>query len=90
MTENEQQNLEIERLKIELGVHKTDMIREISQINVKMDQILTAMNTQSLVMKPITETYQTISYLGKWGMKSLVALSIIIGLVISIIKFYKP
>lgn len=89
MTENEQQNLEIERLKIELGVHKTEMVREISQINVKIDKVLEAMALQSENMRPVTETYQTISYLGKWGMKVLVVISIIVGIVISIIKLYK-
>lgn len=41
------------------------------------------------ILKPIAETYNGISFLGKWGKQSIIVISIIIGVVASFIAIIK-
>lgn len=41
------------------------------------------------ILKPISETYQTISVLGRWGSAVLVAISILIGVVLGFREYFR-
>lgn len=69
-------------LEEKLKDHEETDKRNFDDLNKRFD-------TLEEILKPISETYRTVTRVGKWGMAVLILISVIIGIVSGLKNIFK-
>lgn len=69
-------------LEEKLKDHEETDKRNFDDLNKRFD-------TLQEILKPISETYRTVTRVGKWGMAVLILISVIIGIVSGLKNIFK-
>lgn len=51
------------------------------QVDAKFDALAATLRSIDAKLTPIADTYATVTSLGKWGMATLVSLSLVVGII---------
>lgn len=64
--------------------HEESDQRNFDNIRQDFDDLKNSLSRIEIQLAPISESYRAASTLGKWGMSAMVALSVFIGIVLSL------
>lgn len=64
--------------------HEESDQRNFDNIRQDFDDLKNSLSRIELQLAPISEMYRAASLLGKWGMSAMVALSVLVGIILSL------
>lgn len=73
----------------EFRQHLLDDQKNFDKIHEALEEIQKTLNWQNKTLAPIADTYSTATTLGKWITSAVVFLSLIIGTIVTLVKYWK-